>query len=47
MWQQPIVARSAAVVVPLDPPHRHLNGCFWDAQQCRWHCSPRGAAHRT
>ena len=36
-----LLDRPVAIVRPLDPPHRHLAGCFWDVQRCRWQCSPR------
>ena len=49
MSPQPTTATPQPVpYFPLDPPHQHTAGCFWDLDQCRWQCGPpRATAPKT
>jgi hypothetical protein len=48
MWERSDSGpRAAAAALPMEAPHRHLTGCFWDISRCGWHCSPLGGPRRS
>ena len=34
----PTEAAASVPLAALDPHHEHTSRCYWDLDECRWHC---------